>query len=55
VLLPINFAHIVKNFELDFYHRDPFDRIIIAQAMVEEMSIISKDTSFKQYNIKQIW
>jgi len=38
-LLAINFAHIVKNFELEYHHRDPFDRIIIAQALVEDMSI----------------
>jgi PIN domain nuclease of toxin-antitoxin system len=54
-LLPINFAHIVKNYELEFFHRDPFDRIIIAQSIVEEMSIISKDNNFKPYNINQIW
>jgi len=54
-LLPINFAHIVKNYELELHHRDPFDRIIIAQAMVEEMPIISKDGNFKYYNINQIW
>jgi PIN domain nuclease of toxin-antitoxin system len=54
-LLPINFAHIVKNFDLDFYHRDPFDRIIIAQALVEKMLLISKDNNFKHYNVKQVW
>jgi len=54
-LLPINFAHIVKNYELEFYHRAPFDRIIIAQAIIEEMSIISKDSNFKYYNVTQIW
>lgn len=57
-ILPINFAHIVKNYEYKFYHRDPFDRIIIAQAEVENMQIIGKDEMFDKYltgTVKRIW
>ncbi len=57
-LLPINFAHIVKNNELELHHRDPFDRIIIAQAIVEDMQIIGKDDQFDKYldkTIKRLW
>ncbi len=36
-------------------HRDPFDRLIIAQAMTENMTVIRKDNSFKNYPIKIIW
>jgi len=57
-LLPINFAHIAKNYELEFHHRDPFDRIIIAQALVEGMQIISRDEQFDKYlneTIKRLW
>ena len=57
-LLPINFAHIVKNYELELYHRDPFDIIIIAQALVEDMQIIGKDEQFDKYfdkTKKRLW
>jgi PIN domain nuclease of toxin-antitoxin system len=57
-ILPINFAHIVKNYEYEFFHRDPFDRIIIAQAEVENMQIIGKDEIFDKYMtgaVKRIW
>jgi PIN domain nuclease of toxin-antitoxin system len=48
-ILPINFAHTVIQNQLPFYHRDPFDRIIVSQAIVEGMSLISKDQIFDQY------
>jgi PIN domain nuclease of toxin-antitoxin system len=54
-ILPINFAHIVQTNELEMHHRDPFDRMIIAQANIENMPIISKDTNFKYYDVKVIW
>ncbi|QPC82805.1 type II toxin-antitoxin system VapC family toxin [Phototrophicus methaneseepsis] len=40
---------------LPFYHRDPFDRIIIAQAIHEGYSIVSKDAVFDQYDINRQW
>ena len=54
-ILPITTNHILQNADLKFYHQDPFDRIIIAQAMVEKMTIITKDTQFKNYNIPKVW
>jgi len=54
-LLPIRFEHTLELTTLPFHHKDPFDRIIIAQAIVEQMPIISKDGNFKYYNINQIW
>lgn len=53
--LPITTNQILKNSGLKFHHQDPFDRIIIAQAMMEEMAIITKDSQFKNYNIPTIW
>ena len=53
--LPITTNQILKNSGLAFHHQDPFDRIIIAQAMMEEMTIITKDSQFKNYNIPTIW
>jgi PIN domain nuclease of toxin-antitoxin system len=53
--LPINLDHLAKLINLPFYHRDPFDRLIIAQELVEELPIISKDPVFKAYSIEVIW
>jgi PIN domain nuclease of toxin-antitoxin system len=57
--LPITFAHTVENNQLPFHHRDPFDRIIIAQAIVENIDFISGDNAFDDYlideSIKRIW
>ncbi len=48
-----------KNFEilynLQFFHRDPFDRMIISQAITENLPIISKDIAFNNYKIEKIW
>lgn len=54
-LLPITFNHTSKLASLKFYHRDPFDRIIICQALIDNLTIIGKDSSFEEYGIKQVW
>jgi PIN domain nuclease of toxin-antitoxin system len=54
-LLPITFEHIQTLMSLDYHHRDPFDRIIISQGFVENLSIITKDENFPKYNIKIVW
>ncbi len=58
-ILPINFAHTVEQNRLPFHHRDPFDRIIISQAIVENLNFISIDAAFDNYligrSIKRIW
>jgi len=54
-LLPITFEHILENNKLDFHHRDPFDRLIIAQAIVEKLTILTKDENFKLYKVKCAW
>jgi PIN domain nuclease of toxin-antitoxin system len=54
-LLPIAHNHLNKIIDLPFHHRDPFDRLIIAQAMTEGIPIISPDAAFSQYPIKLIW
>ena len=54
-LLPITPQHIVKNSDLEFHHQDPFDRLIIAQAIVEGLKVISKDQYFKNYDIEIVW
>lgn len=54
-LLPIQPEHIVVNSELDFHHRDPFDRFIISQAIHKNYLIISGDELFSKYGVKVIW
>ena len=54
-ILPITFEHLQKLLQLDFHHRDPFDRIIIAQSLVEELSIITKDEHFPKYGNNILW
>ena len=40
---------------LPFHHRDPFDRLLVAQAMVERIPIISNDTALDAYGITRLW
>jgi PIN domain nuclease of toxin-antitoxin system len=55
LLLPIEFEHTVELTSMKFYHRDPFDRLLVAQSKVENFSIISKDEIFDHYEIQRIW
>lgn len=48
-ILPITIAHLEAVESLPYHHRDPFDRLIVAQGMVENLTIISADAAFSQY------
>lgn len=50
-LLPIQIAHVLALQHLPPHHKDPFDRLIIAQALAEDMSVISIDTIFPLYPV----
>jgi PIN domain nuclease of toxin-antitoxin system len=52
---PIELSHLATVVVLPFYHRDPFDRLIIAQALTEDLPVVSPDSLFSQYAIKLIW
>ncbi len=54
-LLAIMPAHILKLMSLEFHHKDPFDRIIASQAIVEGLEIISSDDVFKLYPVSVKW
>ncbi len=54
-ILDINCTHLIKVAELPFHHKDPFDRLIISQAMIEHLPLISSDKSFKKYDVEIIW
>jgi len=51
-VLPIGLRHVTKVADLPFHHKDPFDRLLIAQAITEDMSIISSDPVFHHYSVK---
>ena len=54
-ILPIEREHLIVLSTLDLIHRDPFDRIIIAQAIAENMPLVSSDDVFQQYPVKCVW
>jgi PIN domain nuclease of toxin-antitoxin system len=54
-ILPISVAHLALVATLPFHHRDPFDRLLIAQAIVEQISIVSIDIVFDSYTVNRIW
>ena len=54
-VLQIDTAHLSVVATLPFHHRDPFDRLLVAQAMVEELPIVSTDVQFDAYSIERLW
>ena len=53
--LGIEYRHIATTMSLSLHHRDPFDRLLIAQAKVERLTIVSRDKTFDRYEVKRIW
>ncbi len=53
--LEIADAHCREVAALRFHHRDPFDRMMIAQAKVESLSVITTDPQFRAYGVKVVW
>jgi len=54
-LLPIQLSHLRRISTLQFHHRDPFDRLLIAQGIDENIPILSKDVAFDDYPVQRIW
>ncbi|MFY9224790.1 MAG: type II toxin-antitoxin system VapC family toxin [Blastocatellia bacterium] len=54
-ILDISFQHLVLVSSLPFHHRDPFDRLIISQSIVEFMPILGTDLLFDLYPITRFW
>lgn len=48
-------SHLTRLIELPFHHRDPFDRLLIAQAKVEGIAIVGGDSVFDVYGVKRVW
>jgi len=55
LILPIEPRHAAEVTRLPFHHRDPFDRMLVAQAIVEKVPIISADAQLDAYGIERIW
>jgi PIN domain nuclease of toxin-antitoxin system len=53
--LPIAVDHAAQVVTLPFHHRDPFDRLLIAQALIDHIPIVGVDTVFDLYGVKRIW
>jgi PIN domain nuclease of toxin-antitoxin system len=54
-LLPIKLEHLEVVTSLPFHHRDPFDRLLISQALVENIPILSIDVAFDDYPVQRLW
>lgn len=53
--LPVEMGHALYVSRLPAIHRDPFDRIIIAQSILEKMPVVTRDTDIAKYKIKTVW
>jgi PIN domain nuclease of toxin-antitoxin system len=53
--LPISLDHAAATERLPWHHRDPFDRLLIAQASIEGAAIVSRDPRFEPYDIGVLW
>ncbi len=54
-VLPVKLNHLWRLSDLPRVHNDPFDRLLIAQAIVEDMSLVSADQMFSSYPVKLFW
>lgn len=54
-VLPVELAHVLALESLPAHHRDPFDRLILAQARVEGATVLSGDPKLQDYGIRLIW
>ncbi|MFN9173231.1 MAG: type II toxin-antitoxin system VapC family toxin [Synechocystis sp.] len=54
-LLPLSLSHIYALHSLPLHHRDPFDRMLIAQSMNTDLQIVSVDEKFDFYGVSRIW
>lgn len=54
-MLPISFSHAAGVADLPFHHRDPFDRLLIAQARAEGLVLVTHDRAFEDYPVEILW
>jgi PIN domain nuclease of toxin-antitoxin system len=54
-ILPLKLGHVLRLESLPAHHRDPFDRILIAQSLEEEIPLVTADPVFEKYPVRVIW
>jgi PIN domain nuclease of toxin-antitoxin system len=54
-ILPIGLSHTFRVSSLPLHHRDPFDRMLVAQSLVEQMPLVSVDAALDAYGIRRLW
>lgn len=54
-VLEISMRHAVAEYELDNHHSDPFDRLLISQAKLEDLTLITNDSLIAKYNVETVW
>jgi PIN domain nuclease of toxin-antitoxin system len=54
-MLTLSLAHAARVSTMPFHHRDPFDRLLIAQAQEEMLAIVGSDANFDTYGVKRVW
>lgn len=53
--LSLSLSHFAAVEQLPFHHRDPFDRLLIAQAKTEELTLLTRDRHFQAYDVPVVW
>jgi PIN domain nuclease of toxin-antitoxin system len=54
-VLPVDLEHVARVKSLPLHHRDPFDRMLIAQALAEKLTLVSNEAVFDRYGVKRVW
>jgi PIN domain nuclease of toxin-antitoxin system len=54
-LLAVSLEHVSGAAALPFHHRDPFDRLLAAQALADDLSVVSSDPIFRRYGVTRVW
>lgn len=54
-LLDLDFRHVSRVATMPFHHRDPFDRLLVAQASAEKLTVVSADAAFDAYDLSRLW
>jgi PIN domain nuclease of toxin-antitoxin system len=55
VALPVSLEHAAAVGELPWHHRDPFDRLLVAQSQIENAAVVSRDEAFAVYGVPVVW
>lgn len=55
LLLPMERRHIYRVESMPMHHKDPFDRMIAAQALTEDLTLVSADSGFDAYGVRRLW